>query len=320
MSDTFPTVLGSASLDDLGRVLMVSNAAPSGAQLFEFGVDKIIECKNKKNKKACAEGTVTIPGEFARFEATTFRVMSSIGPGGSGVDPVPFMVFMGGDVFLPQLEVFGSEMITEPTPPALPEELVRTIPADLESYELVESLMVRSLGDADRHAPVVMAVDRGVLINGCTVAEGGIPLPSTGAGVAGSPFTINAALTALALTDDEVSMDSHGGLFLNGDPTTEADLLLLTGTTGTVLITIDGSICTPQGYDVSNLDLFAGAIVQGTSVSEAGFTYNRTGAPIPAAPVVVDVSTTALGSAVGQALFSTAGNIKASASVIDGQP
>lgn len=314
-----------AVTDSLGRVLMVSTAMGPGAELIEFGVDKVIECLDggKKHNKCwgqnqehqCKNERITIPGTYAQFEAVAFKFFAAFDSGGTGIEPTPFMIFIPGDVLSPIVSDFA--LSSEVGAPSAPDP-VDTIPEDLASYTLVESLLVRSFGAGGSVAPVAFTVARSVLANGCAVTEGSTPIPVTGGGIEPTPFRVGEDLTGLPGGFDTVLTRSDGGLFFNGDPTTPGDLGLVTGTTGTILIQADGSVCVPQARDVVGMGNIAPALANGGSVSLNGFTYSGNADPNPPSSTPIDLDDTALGTAIGQGLVSTSalgGSAQASAAV-----
>ena len=257
-----------AITDEQGRVIMVSQPAASGALLFEFGVDKVITCDG--GFTAGCDETVSVPGSFARFEANSFFFFSAFESGGTGVSPQPFMIFIPTDVLSPIVADFRlSAQTGAPTAP----DPVTGLPDGFDSFTLAESLLVRSFGTAGASAPVVFTVAKSVLQNGCSIAERGTVVPSTGGGVSPQPFKIGEDILGLPGGFDDIMSRSDGGLFYNGNPTTETDLGLLTGTTGTIIIDTDGSICVPQSREVTNLELFDQDIQNGTTVSSYGIQY-----------------------------------------------
>jgi hypothetical protein len=303
-----------ATSDAQGRVVMVSNAGLPTSDMFEFGVDKVIQCLEWKNGK-CDQEQITIPGAFARFELESFYFFSAFDPGGQGIEPSPFMIFIPTDVLSPMVTDFS--LSGTPGAPATPDP-VNTIPVDLAGYNLVEALLVRSFGSGGSVAPVVFTIAKSVLLNGCAIADRGTTVPVTGGGIEPSPFRIGDDLAGLPTGFDTITTRSDGGLFVNGLPTSAGELGLLTGTTGSVLIAADGSICLPQSRDVHNMDHFSSDIAGGSSVNVAGITF--TGSPDVAqpAPAPVEIDDTAFGQAIGQSLVSSAslgGTATASAAV-----
>ncbi len=321
-----PTTHAAQAVSDaLGRVLMVSEAMGPGADLIEFGVDKVIECLDpgKKHNKCwgehhnakCKNERVTIPGTYAQFEAVAFKFFAAFDSGGTGIEPTPFMIFIPGDVLSPIVSDFA--LSSEVGAPSAPDP-VDTIPEDLASYTLVESLLVRSFGAGGSVAPVAFTVARTVLANGCAITEGSTPIPVTGGGIEPTPFRVGEDLTGLPPGFDTVLTRSDGGLFFNGDPTTPGDLGLVTGTTGTILIQADGSVCVPQARDVVGMGSIAPALANGGSVTMNGFTYSGSTDPNPPSSTPIDLDDTALGTAIGQGLVSTSalgGSAQASAAV-----
>lgn len=307
----------SAKTDKQGRALLVSLPAPAGSTVFEFAVDKIIETAHWQ--KGDGEGgfdegqqIIIIPQEFSRFELATFRFMSSFRAGGQGPDPTPFMVFTPPDAIAPLVGVFAGDMQKGPDPTPF-HGFVTTIPTDVASYTIVPSLTARSFGPAaGGTAPVVMAFDRALLDVNCSLSTAGIPIASAGSGLAPSPTRLGNGVTSQPLTADQVILRSSD-LFLNGGKVTEAQLGLLFGNQGTVLVGVDGSICTPQGFTFTSLGLMAGSKV----VMQSGITLSidPNAAPPPPAQGSFTVASTALGAGNGQSVFASAGAMKASAQV-----
>jgi hypothetical protein len=314
-----------ATTDELGRAIMVSNPGLPGADLFEFGVDKIIQHDDDDHDDCDddgddAEGLVTIPGSFARFEEMSFHFFAAFDPGGAGVDPQPFMLFIPPDSLSSVVADFSLSGRTG-APGA--SEPVATIPTDLGSYSLVESLLVRSFGTAGSVAPVVYAIDRTVLDSDCSLAEGGAVVPTDGVGVDPQPFRIGEDLLGLPSTFDQITLRSDGGLFLNGEPTSEGDLGLLTGTRGTIVIQSDGSVCLPQANEVSDVGVFATGVTSGDGVTIDGITFAGSTAPSQSAPAPLSLGDTTLATAIGQGLVSSASSgaaTQASAAIDDVQP
>jgi hypothetical protein len=303
-----------ATSDAQGRVVMVSNAGLPTSDIFEFGVDKVIQCIDWKNGK-CKQEQISIPGAFARFELESFYFFSAFEPGGQGIQPTPFMIFIPTDVLSPMVADFS--LSGTAGAPATPDP-VNTIPADFASYSLVEALLVRSFGTGGSVAPVVFTIAKSVLLDGCAIADRGTTVPVTGGGIQPTPFRIGDDLAGLPTGFDNITTRSDGGLFLNGLPTSAPELGLLTGTTGTVLIAADGSICLPQSREVHNMDHLASDIVNGSSVNSHGITFTGTPDAAQAPPSPVDIDDTNLGKAIGQGLVSSAslgGSAQASAAV-----
>ena len=143
-------------------------------------------------------------------------------------------------------------------------------------------------------------------------------VPSTGGGVSPQPFKIGEDILGLPGGFDDIMSRSDGGLFYNGNPTTETDLGLLTGTTGTIIIDTDGSICVPQSREVTNLELFDQDIQNGTTVSSYGIQYVGTPDSPQAPPTPLNLGDTALHQALAQGVVSSAtqgGATEASAAV-----
>jgi hypothetical protein len=300
-----PTVHSSSAVTDaLGRVIMVSNAGPADADLFEFGVDKVISCADSHpHPHGCKHEVITVPGTYAQFEEVSFRFFAAFDNQGTGIEPTPFMIFIPNDVLLPIVDVF--KLSGTPGAPATPDP-VDTIPTDLGSYQLVESLLVRSFGAPGSVAPTVFTVARSVLQNGCAIAERATTIPVEGGGIEPTPFRIGVDLMGLPPTFNTVVTRSDGGLFLNGSPTTESALGLLSGTVGTVMISADGSVCVAQQRGVNDLGAFASSIGSGTPVSRQGFTFNGSADAVQPPPALLDLEDTTLGRAIGQGLVSSA--------------
>jgi hypothetical protein len=350
----------SAVTDAEGRALVASLPAPAGSQLFELGVDKIVELvcpdhdddgkgkgkdkgkdkdkdgdkdkddkdkddKDDKDKDkddddddGCDEDDlveiVTVPRELSRFELATFRFVAAFRADGAGLDPSPWSVLTPPEFVQPFVATFAGGMVRgpDPSPPVLAP--VTTIPTDVESWTLVESLQVRSFGPAaGGGAPTVMVVDRAVLGSNCQVAERVIPVRSRGVGLDPSPWRIDDSMLADPITTDQVTLRSES-IQLNGSPTTEADLGLLFGDKGRVLVTIDGSPCVPQRFVFTDLGLLSQDVLQNQPVDDGGFRVSRdTTTQSTQETGVVALGDTAVGAAVGQAPFASGIGTKAAA-------
>ncbi|HHH28238.1 MAG TPA: hypothetical protein ENK57_07825, partial [Polyangiaceae bacterium] len=291
-----------AITDAQGRVIMVSQPAAAGSQLFEFGVDKVITCDG--GFSAGCDETVRVPGSFARFEANSFYFFSAFPSGGTGIDPNPFMIFIPTDLLSPVVADF--RLSAETGAPTAPDP-VSGLPSDFDTFTLTESLLVRSFGTAGASAPVVFTVAKSVLQSGCSITERGTVIPSTGGvGIDPNPFRIGEDVLGLPGGFDNIMSRSDGGLFYNGNPTTEADLGLLTGTTGTILIDADGSICVPQSREVTNLELFDQDIQNGVTVTSYGISYVGTADSPQPAPAPLSLEDTVLHQALAQGVVSSA--------------
>ncbi len=306
----------SAVTDAQGRALLVSLKAPPGSMVFEFGVDKVIETAKKdwsddEDDDNENVQTIIIPKEFSRFEKATFRFLSAFRPTGQGPEPTPFMILTPASTLTPLIGSFSGGMKKGPEPTPF-HEPVATIPTDVNNYTIVPSLAARSFGPAaGGAAPVVMAFDRAVLDSDCGVAQAGIPIASTGSGLAPSPTRIAQSLTSDQLTSSQVVLRSTD-MFLNDGQVTAADLGLLFGAQGTVLVSVDGSICVPQGYTFTDTGL-----MKSSSVSAGGFSVavDPNAPPPPSNSGAFPVGDTALGAGNGQAPFATNAAVKASAQV-----
>ncbi len=291
--------------DEQGRVLMVSEPVAGTADLFEFGVDKVITCLDDEEgcekSSSCDDELILIPGSYAQFEAQTFRFFSAFNPGGVGIEPTPFTFSIPTD----QLSAIVSDFALSATPGApSTQDPVDTIPADFAQFTFADSLYVRSFGSGGSNAPVVYAIDRGVLASNCAIADNAIPVPVDGGGIEPTPFRIGDPLAEFPAGFDQVTTRSDGGLFLNGQPTTEAGLGLLTGTTGTVLISVDGSVCVPQAHDVNNLDVFGAGVRTGT-LNVHGFNYTGNADATSPVPSTLSINDTTLHRAVATGLVSS---------------
>jgi hypothetical protein len=310
-----------AITDAQGRAIMVSSAALATSDLFEFGVDKVIQCDDGGScGDGCDAEIISVPGTFARFDEVSFHFFAAFRPGGVGVEPEPFMIFIPPDALT---SVIGDFSLSGTTgAPATP-ELIDTIPADLASYTMVESLLVRSFGSAGSVGPVVFAIDKVVLASNCAIADGGVVIPSGGVGVEPEPFRIGEDLIGLPPNFNEVTLRSDGGLFLNGDPTTESQLGMLSGTIGSVAIQVDGSVCLAQSIDVRDTGVFTPGASSASGVSVGGVSYkvSASSSQTPAAPFTLGDTT--LGTAIGQGVVSSSslgGAAQASAALDGIQP
>jgi hypothetical protein len=170
---------------------------------------------------------------------------------------------------------------------------------------------------------VVFAIDKVVLASNCAIADGGVVIPSGGVGVEPEPFRIGEDLIGLPPNFNEVTLRSDGGLFLNGDPTTESQLGMLSGTIGSVAIQVDGSVCLAQSIDVRDTGVFTPGASSASGVSVGGVSYkvSASSSQTPAAPFTLGDTT--LGTAIGQGVVSSSslgGAAQASAALDGIQP
>ena len=324
----------SAVTDDHGRVLMTSLPAGPSAGIFEFSVDKILEwvpdqhhghhhhdhdikCGDDDDDDVSGAVQVIIPRSFERFEAASFRWLTSFQAEGSGIEPSPWSIAIDPDALSPYIGEFGANMIHGADPSAPVTKPVTTIPADYGTWTVVPSLVTRTLGGDV--APVTIAIDRAAIVHDCGLSDALLPVLSVGAGIEPSPWRLNQSLLSEPITVNEVLVRADG-LFQNGHPATETSLGLLFGEQGKVLIDVEGSLCDAHSVVLADLGRLSDAVLGGQSVADGGFhlTVDNSGSPPPPASGPIPLDDTALGAAQAEAPFASGVYSEASAAVGDG--
>jgi hypothetical protein len=288
--------------------MMTSLAARSDTTMFEFSVDKILETGD--DGEIGKQTVAVVPQSFARFELASFRALSGFMASGSGIDPSPFSIYIDPDALAPLVSDFGQNMITAPDPSLPVDGPVTTIPPDVSSWTLVDSLTTRNFGSDV--APLTMVMDRQVLKTDCDISDDILPVYSIGSGIDPSPFRLHESLIRDDVTLQEVIVQADQ-LFLDEQPTTETELGLYFGEEGQVLIDLEDSSCQPPSIFFSDIDLWSDPMLNGQIGFIAGIRYTVIDTPDTASGAYT-LGATTLGTAQCEAAFATSSSLSSEAS------